>query len=152
MPALYFPAAVSVGVFVAYLMTGLCHGRIREYEKDLDPEQKETYKRISAYRLWCFVVGVLLALLALFVYLLVIRKKEAYHAVWDGILILLLVPMIVYLVIPKPRYMLPEGSTEKETKNWFSVYTCMSRAMMNGFLLGFFLSLLILWLIDRSTG
>lgn len=151
MSALYFPAAVSVGLFAAYLMTGLCHGRIRRYEKDLDPRQQETYARIRAYRLWCFVVGVLLAVLTLFLYLLLIRKKEAYHTAWDSILILLLVPMIVYLVIPKPRYMLLEGSTEKETKDWFRVYACMSRGMIQGFLLGFFLSLLVLWLIDRSA-
>jgi len=151
MSALYFPAAVSVGLFAAYLMTGLCHDRIRRYEKDLDPTESDTYSKIRAYRLWCFVVGILFAVLTLFLYLVLIRKKEVYHTAWDAILILLLVPMVIYLVIPKPRYMLLEDSSSVETKDWFRVYGCMTRGMIHGFLLGFFLSLLVLWLIDRSA-
>ena len=135
----YYPAAVTVGLILAYALTLGCHPRIGRYYQELSEAEKTTYKSIVSTRAWCFTAGIVAALVLLGAYLAYMRPTDTSRAVWNSALILLLTPLIVYLLIPKPRFMLLEGSTVQQTKDWFLVYLCMSRSMVYGFVLGFLL-------------
>jgi hypothetical protein len=141
----YYPAAVSVGLIVAYVLTLGCHTHISKYRKDLSESQKATYQSIVSARAWCFISGILVALLLLGVYLTYMKHTDKYRTAWNSALILLLTPLIVYLLLPKSKFMLLEASTAQETKDWFNVYLCMSRSMIYGFVVGF-----LLWIAVSS--
>ena len=136
---------IAVGLFVSYLMVMRCHRKIRLYEDKLSPEERSHYKKIRNDRISCYISGLLLSLLVVFFYLW--KQGFHYRSVADSLVIVLLVPMIVYMVIPKRRYMLQYS--EQDAKEWFEIYLCMKNSMIYGFLFGFFVSLACLYIHDQ---
>lgn len=141
----YFPTAVAVGLFVSYLMVIRCHKKIRFYEDRLNPVEKSHYEKIRNDRITCYVSGFLLSLFAASFYLY--KEGVHYRSIVVSLVILLLFPMIIYMVIPKRRYMLLYS--EDDAKEWFEIYLCMKNSMIYGFLCGFLVALAFLWVHDQ---
>lgn len=145
MKLFYFPTAVAVGLFVSYLMIMRCHRKIHLYEKRLTPEERSHYIKIRNYRISCYIFGLLLSLLMASFYLW--KQGINYRSVAISLVIVLFLPMIVYMIIPKRHYMLLYS--ENDAKEWFEIYLCMKNSMIYGFLLGFFVSLGCLYVHDQ---
>lgn len=152
----YFPTAIVVGLFISYLLTFLCHQKISMFDNDLRPDQKIVYDQIVRRRLWYFIAGIVIGLFLSFLYLILFfRVAGLYHGMINFLLILLLTPMIVYSLLPKPVYILETRNiTPAETRAWFNIYVCMKNAMMYGFFIGLIATLVIMGTVQvliRST-
>ena len=145
---LYFPTAISVGLFCVYWNAMTCHSKIR----DLSLEGLTNYDSIRNLRSLYFGIGVGIAVLITILYWYIFRSENSTHAIIDMILILLVVPILVYLVLPKFRYLLQSPDlTKTQTQKWFRVYLCMKNNFLYAFLFGFLLTVLILFLMDYGT-
>lgn len=150
MPSIfYFPTAIVVGLLLSYLLTFLCHDKIRVYKNSLRTEQKVIYDRIVSRRRLYSVMGVIAGLFLSILYLvLFLRSTGLYQGVVNFLLIFLLTPMIVYSVLPKPVYMLETSTTPEQSKAWFDIYLCMKNAMIYGFFIGLVATLLLMGLVE----
>jgi cell division protein FtsW (lipid II flippase) len=145
MKLFYLPTAAVVGLFISNIMIIRCHYKITNYENKLNEEEKLHYEKIKNTRINYYILGSLLSIFIVFFYMW--KTGFHYHSIVNSLFILLLLPMIVYMVIPKKNYMLLYS--EHDAKEWFEIYLCMKNSMIYGFLFGFILSLGFLYLTDR---
>lgn len=152
MEIFYIPTAIVIGLFFSYVCTGFCHGRIRVLTETLrGMNQLGNYQEIRKGRRRNFIIGAILAIIGSLFYWIYANEGNEYHKIINTLLFLLLIPMIIYMIIPKSKYFLETVTTIKETREWFDIYKCMQRNMLYGFFISFFLSLLILYLVDKKN-
>jgi cytosine/uracil/thiamine/allantoin permease len=93
-------------------------------------------------------VGVLLAMIISYVfYLKAPQEITQFQKINIIVLILLLLPMVVYKLLPKSDYMLKHPQKDQDYKDWFNIYLCMKNKSLYGFLCGFTVSIVILSLM-----
>ena len=142
----YIPTAIVVGLIGSYMGTIRCHRSLT----NLSDQQRILYQDIRQRRLYYFITGVMVAIIAATIYLC-LSSSIVYHRVVNTLVILLLTPMIIYMLVPKSIYMLQQtGTTVQETRDWFAIYVCMKNGTMYGFCIGFIVGLLILTLCSIS--
>lgn len=149
MEIFYIPSAIVVGLFFSYLLTGLCHEKIKRLTDILKKtNQLENYTMIRKKRLRNFVLGIIFGFLGGIFYWIYSKEENEYYKIMNSLMILLLVPIVIYMVIPKEKYFLDTVSNLDEVKKWFNIYKCMQRKMLYGFFIFFFISLFILYLLE----
>ena len=151
MKLFYIPTAVSIGLICSYLTTGICHNKLKILNNTLVSMKKiDNYESIKNTRQRNFIVGVLIAIILSVLYWFYISENNLYHKIINTSVIILLIPMVVYMIIPKKNYFLDSVTTINETKQWFDIYKCMQRSMIYGFFIPFFLALLLLFIFDKK--
>lgn len=149
MEIFYIPTAIVIGLFFSYVLTGFCHGRIKVLTETLKGmNQIENYKEIKKTRQRYFIIGAIFAIICGIFYWIYTNEENEYYKIINTLLLLLLIPMTIYMLIPKSKYFLETVTTTKETKEWFDIYKCMQQKMLYGFFIFFLISLLILYLLD----
>ena len=148
----YFQTSIVIGLFFSYLLTGLCHGKIRTLSDTLKGMNKvETYQTIKNTRRRNFIIGILTAIISSILYWIFTNEVDQYTKIINTLLILLLIPMVIYMIIPKKQYFLQTVQTNKEVQQWFDIYKCMQQKMIYGFFIFFGISLLIFYLISKKN-
>lgn len=148
----YFQTSIVIGLFFSYLLTGLCHGKIRTLSDTLKGMNKvETYQTIKNTRRRNFIIGILTAIISSILYWIFTNEVDQYAKIINTLLILLLIPMVIYMIIPKKQYFLQTVQTNKEVQQWFDIYKCMQQKMIYGFFIFFGISLLIFYLISKKN-
>lgn len=148
----YFQTSIVIGLFFSYLLTGLCHGKIRTLSETLKGMNKlDKYNEIKKSRRRNFMVGIIIAVISSILYWIYTDETNQYSKIINTILILLLIPMVVYMLIPKKQYFLENVQTNKEVQQWFDIYKCMQQKMIYGFFIFFGISLLILYIISKKN-
>ena len=148
----YFQTSIVIGLFFSYLLTGLCHGKIRTLSDTLKGMNKvETYQKIKNTRRRNFIIGILTAIISSILYWIFTNEVDQYAKIINTLLILLLIPMVIYMIIPKKQYFLQTVQTNKEVQQWFDIYKCMQQKMIYGFFIFFGISLLIFYLISKKN-
>lgn len=148
----YFQTSIVIGLFFSYLLTGLCHGKIRTLSDTLKGMNKvETYQKIKNTRHRNFIIGILTAIISSILYWIFTNEVDQYTKIINTLLILLLIPMVIYMIIPKKQYFLQTVQTNKEVQQWFDIYKCMQQKMIYGFFIFFGISLLIFYLIAKKN-
>lgn len=148
----YFQTSIVIGLFFSYLLTGLCHGKIRHLSETLKGMNKlDNYKKIKNARRRNFIVGILIAIISSILYWIYTNETDQYSKIINTLLILLLIPMVIYMIIPKKQYFIETVQTNKEVQQWFDIYKCMQHKMIYGFFIFFGLSLLILYFISKKN-
>jgi hypothetical protein len=107
------------------------------------------YNRIKKERIMHLYVGILLAMIISYVfYLKAPQEMSQFQKINIILIILLLLPMVVYKLLPKSDYMLNYSQADQDYKDWFNIYLCMKNKSMYGFLCGFTVSIMILSLME----
>jgi len=137
--------SVNVGLLLSYVFTYYCHQQIYDYTKDLDKNLLCKYKKIKQERMMHLTIGVVVAILISYVfYLKAPQDITMFQKINIILLILLLLPMIVYKLLPKSDYMLKHPQKDQDYKDWFNIYLCMKNKSVYGFLCGFTVSIVVL--------
>lgn len=140
--------SINIGLLISYVFTYYCHNQISDYKNDLSEELLSKYENIRKERMTHLGLGFLLAILisAAFYYKTPLMSK--FQKINIVVLLLLLLPMVVYKLLPKSDYMLKHSQKDQDYKDWFNVYLCMKNKSVYGFLCGFAVSIMILSLMD----
>jgi amino acid transporter len=142
--------SVNVGILLSYIFTYYCHDKIIDYSDDLSCPLRKKYEKIRKERMTHFVIGIVLAIVISIVYYYLSLKTPTplFEKTNIILLILLLVPMVVYKILPKSDYMLKHSQKDQDYKDWFNIYLCMKNKSVYGFLCGFTASMVLLNLIN----
>jgi hypothetical protein len=140
--------SINIGLLISYVFTYYCHNQINDYKNDLSPELLLKYENIRKERMNHFGLGILIAIVISFVFYFKIQEMSKFQKINIIALLLLLLPMIVYKLMPKSDYMLKHSQKEQDYKDWFNIYLCMKNKSVYGFLCGFAVSMIILSLMD----
>ena len=140
--------SINIGLLISYIFTYYCHNQINAYKNDLSEELLLKYENIRKERMTHLGLGVLIAILISFVFYFKTQEMSKFQKINIIILLLLLLPMIVYKLLPKSDYMLKHSQKDQDYKDWFNVYLCMKNKSVYGFLCGFAVSMMILSLMD----
>ena len=132
---------------ISYVFTYYCHNQISDYRNDLSEELLSKYENIRKERMKHFGIGIFIAILisSVFYYKGQTSKFEKINII---ALILLLLPMVIYKLLPKSDYMLKHSQTDQDYKDWFNIYLCMKNKSTYGFLCGFGVSMMIVSIMD----
>ena len=141
--------SINIGLLVSYIFTHYCHSKIVTYKNELSPELLKIYADISKERMTHFTVGIFIAILVSLIYFFKLSTSvEIFEKVNIILLCLLLIPILVYKVLPKSDYMLKHSQPEQDSKDWFEIYLCMKYKFVYGFLAGFTISMIILSIMN----
>jgi len=141
--------SINIGLLLSYIFTYYCHGQIVSYTKDLSHSLMIKYNRIKKERILHFYTGILLSMLISYLfYLKAPQEMTLFQKINIILIILLLLPMVVYKLLPKSDHMLNYSQTDQDYKDWFNIYLCMKNKSMYGFLCGFTVSIMILSLME----
>jgi amino acid transporter len=141
--------SVNIGLLLSYLFTYYCHDQINIYKNELPEQLLSKYENIKNERMNHLIIGILIALFICFVfYFKSSHEFSRFQKINIMILILLLLPIVVYKILPKSDYMLKHSHPEKDYKEWFDIYSCMKNKSIYGFFCGFSVSIIILSLFD----
>lgn len=144
--------SINIGLLLSYIFTYYCHGQIVSYTKDLSKELMVKYNRIKKERIKHFNAGILLALIISYIfYLKAPQEMSQFQKINIIVTIILLLPMVVYKLLPKSDHMLNYSQTDQDYKDWFNIYLCMKNKSMYGFLCGFTVSIMILSLMEVDS-
>lgn len=141
--------SINVGILISYIFTYHCHSQITNYTKDLSEDLLKKYEAIRSERMFHFAIGLVLAVVVSLVFYNMPTQFSSLERNNIIILILLLLPMVVYKVLPKSDYMLNHTHpNEQDYKDWFNIYSCMQNQSVYGFLCGFTASMMLLSLMN----
>ena len=141
--------SINIGLLVSYAFKYNCHGKINEYQKDLTGDLLDKYKEIKTERMNHFTIGILVAIIVSVVYYTKLSEgTPSFEKINTAILFMLILPVLVYTLLPKSDYMLKHSQTEQDFKDWFNIYLCMKNRCSQGFLSGFAISMLVLSFTD----
>jgi uncharacterized protein YacL len=142
--------SINIGLLISYVFTYYCHKQIVTYTKDLTSELQTKYENVKKERMIHFGIGILLAIAIslVFYYSSSSENFSKFEKINIVILLILLLPMIVYKLLPKTDYMLKHSQTDQDYKDWFNIYLCMKNKSTYGFLCGFTVSMVILNLMN----
>lgn len=137
--------SINIGLLLSYMFTYYCHDKIKDYSKDLTDKLLTKYEAIRQERMMHFTVGVIIAVvISILFYNMSSDEFSKLEKINIIMLILLLLPMIVYKVLPKSDYMMKHSQSDEDYKDWFNIYLCMKNKSMYGFFSGFTISMVIL--------
>jgi len=141
--------SINIGLLLSYLFTYYCHGEIKAYTNELTQELLTKYENIKKERMNHLGIGILVAIIISYIYYSntpnQISNFEKLNII---ILLLLLLPMIVYKLLPKSDYMLKHSQSDQDYKDWFNIYLCMKNKAVCGFMYGFTVSMIILRIMN----
>lgn len=140
--------SINIGLLISYVFTYYCHNQISEYKNDLSEELLSKYENIRKERMNHLGIGFLIAILISAVFYFKTPLMSKFQKINIVVLLLLLLPMVVYKLLPKSDYMLKHSQKDQDYKDWFNVYLCMKNKSVYGFLCGFAVSMMILSLMD----
>ena len=140
--------SVNVGILLSYIFTFYCHDQIKAYTQDLTDELQKKYDNIRKERMLHFNIGIILALIISLLFFNISTGFSTIDRTNIIIFILLLLPMVVYKLMPKSDYMLNHSQTDQDYKDWFNIYSCMQSKSTYGFLSGFTISMILLNLFN----
>ena len=141
--------SINIGILISYIFTYFCHDKIIDYSKDLSHELRKKYEKIRKERMTHFLIGVILSIAVGVAYYYFSEKATSmFQKINIILLIVLLLPMIVYKLLPKSDYMLNHSQKDQDYKDWFNIYLCMKNKSTYGFFCGFTASLLLLTLMN----
>ena len=141
--------SINIGLFISYLFTYYCHNQITNYTNDLSDELLSKYENIRKERMRHLSTGILIALvISVLFYFKAPEQTSNFEKINIIILLLLLLPMVIYKLLPKSDYMLKHSQSDQDYKDWFNIYLCMKNKSVYGFLCGFSVSMIILSLMN----
>lgn len=138
--------SINVGLLVSHAFKYNCHGKIYDYQKDLTGDLLAKYEEIKKERMNHFIIGLVVAIVVSLVYYYKLsnEKTPLFERLNVVGLFILLLPVVIYTVLPKSDYMLQHSQTDQDYKDWFNIYLCMQNRCIHGFLCGFALSMIVL--------
>jgi uncharacterized protein YacL len=137
--------SINIGLLVSYALKYHCHGKIYEYEKDLTGDLLAKYEKIKKERMNHFIIGLIIAIIVSFMYCIYLSEKTpTFEKINVVVLFMLILPIVIYKVLPKSDYMLKHSQSDQDYKDWFNIYLCMKNKCVYGFLAGFCLTMLVL--------
>lgn len=139
--------SACVGLVCCHIATYFCHNTIKEYEKDLTSELQDKYDAIKIERMLHFVIGLLISLVITIIYNIKNTEIPIQTKIIHSIFLNLLIPIVIYRILPKTDYMLLHTQTSDDVKDWFNIYQCMQNKCTHGFFTGFSLSIIMLSMI-----
>ena len=137
-----------MGLLLSYVFTYYCHNQIITYTKDLSSELLIKYENIKKERMNHLGIGLILAILISLVFYYNSPEINPIEKINIIVLLILLLPMIVYKVLPKSDYMLKHSQTDQDYKDWFDIYLCMKNKSIYGFFTGFTMTMMVLSLTN----
>lgn len=137
--------AIVIGLVASYLAVALCHKKVSYFASTLPRDVVPTYCSIRKYRAAYLLLGIVIATIITMMYN---YHSDYQHKGWISAILFLIIPIIVYMIIPKSTYLLLESVN---CKAWFQVYLCMKNAMIYGFLLVFLIILFIGWIVHAMS-
>ena len=141
--------SINIGLFISYLFTYYCHNQITNYTNDLSDELLSKYENIRKERMRHLSTGILIAIvISVLFYFKAPEQTSNFEKINIIILLLLLLPMVIYKLLPKSDYMLKHSQSDQDYKDWFNIYLCMKNKSVYGFLCGFSVSMIILSLMN----
>lgn len=140
--------SLNVGILLSYIFTFYCHNQIKAYTQDLTEELLIKYDNIKKERMLHFNIGLILAIVISILFFNLSAGFSAIDRTNIIIFMLLLLPMVVYKLVPKSDYMLNHSQKDQDYKDWFNIYSCMENKSTYGFLCGFTISMLLLNLMN----
>jgi hypothetical protein len=140
--------SINMGLLLSYVFTYYCHNKIITYTKDLSSELLIKYENIKKERMNHLGIGLILAILISLVFYYNSSELNPIEKINIIILLILLLPMIVYKVLPKSDYMLKHSQTDQDYKDWFDIYLCMKNKSIYGFFTGFTMTMMVLSLTN----
>ena len=136
--------SINMGLLLSYVFTYYCHNQIITYTKDLSSELLIKYENIKKERMIHLGIGLTLAILISSIFYHNSPEINPIEKINIIILLILLLPMIVYKVLPKSDYMLKHSQTDQDYKDWFDIYLCMKNKSIYGFFTGFTVTMIVL--------
>lgn len=140
--------SINIGLLLSYIFTYQCNSQIKAYTNDLPEQLLSKYKNIRNERIYHFTIGLIIAIVISVIFYKYSEQVSIFQKINIIIFLLLLLPMIVYKLLPKSDYMLNYSQKDQDYKDWFNIYLCMENKSLYGFLCGFTVSMIILSLID----
>lgn len=140
--------SINIGLLLSYIFTYQCNSQIKAYTNDLPEQLLSKYKNIRNERIYHFTIGLIIAIVISAIFYKYSEQFSIFQKINIIIFLLLLLPMIVYKLLPKSDYMLNYSQKDQDYKDWFNIYLCMENKSLYGFLCGFTVSMIILSLID----
>jgi hypothetical protein len=147
----YIPLMMNIGLFLAYIALFNCHCKINKLKNNLSLEQLIIYKKIKNKRLLNFLIGIFIAILVILFYYKNSIHQSLFLRINIMILILLLLPIVIYYIIPVKKFFLEYIHKDDEIikKDWFNVYQCMKYQFSIFFVIGFLISGFILFIFYK---
>jgi hypothetical protein len=140
--------SINMGLLLSYVFTYYCHNQIITYTKDLSSELLIKYENIKKERMNHLSIGLILAILISLVFYYNSPEINPIEKINIIVLLILLLPMIVYKILPKSDYMLKHSQTDQDYKDWFDIYLCMKNKSIYGFFTGFTMTMMVLSLTN----
>jgi len=140
--------SINMGLLLSYVFTYYCHNQIITYTKDLSSELLIKYENIKKERMNHLGIGLILAILISLVFYYNSPEINPIEKINIIVLLILLLPMIVYKILPKSDYMLKHSQTDQDYKDWFDIYLCMKNKSIYGFFTGFTMTMMVLSLTN----
>lgn len=137
--------SINIGLLVSHAFKYYCHGTINDYKKDLTGDLLAKYEKINTERLTHFIIGVVIAFAVSLIYYLKLSDDNSTLQIINTIaFIMLLLPVVIYTVLPKSDYMLNHSQSDQDYKDWFNIYLCMKNKGLQGFLVGFAITMFVM--------
>ena len=133
-----FACLMATGLFASkiYLMVNYNKNHLlQKFDKLLDNEQRERYKKIMKERLRLYLQGMILGLILGFIYLTMTNNKDAGRACLFTVIVLG-VNYLYYMLAKKSDYMVPHLTTKEQRNAWLDIYKEMQYRCRMGFVLG----------------
>ena len=141
--------SINIGLLVSYAFKYNCHGKINDYTKDLTCDLLTKYEKIKKERMTHFIIGLFVAFVISLIYFIQFSKETPlFEKINMVILLMLILPVVIYKILPKSDYMLKHSQRDQDYKDWFNIYLCMKNKCVYGFLFGFALSMIVLSFTD----
>jgi hypothetical protein len=141
--------SLNIGLLVSYAFKYNCHGKINDYQKDLTGDLLDKYEKIKTERMNHFIIGLIVAIIVSLVYYLILSQTTPlFEKINVAMLFILILPVVIYKLLPKSDYMLNHSQSDQDYKDWFNIYLCMKNRCSQGFLSGFAISMLVLSFTD----
>ena len=141
--------SINIGLLVSYAFKYNCHGKINEYTKDLTGDLLTRYEEIKNERMNHFRIGLIVAIIVSLIYYTKLSEKTpVFEKINVAVLFILILPVIIYKVLPKSDYMLKHSQSDQDYNDWFNIYLCMKNKCVHGFLTGFAISMIVLSFTD----
>lgn len=153
----YLPTLLAGGLVGSYLGVGLCHRQTKALCAGTPAAVRREFAASRRRRYHLTIKGLLVGLVAALLYN---ECVDSWRALRDGDLYawsdflcwLLLMPLIVYAIAPKPISvdMSGQAPSAKRLHTWFQVYRCYQVHAAKGFVVGLVFMLVALWLFGRK--
>ena len=124
-----------LGSSILTMLAGKNSGNFAKFNNILNPEQRETYKKITQERMNIYIQGLVIgSVLAVLMSQMV--KLDKNKKVCLFVVIALGFNYAYYTLYPKSTYMLQHLTSKEQNQAWLNIYKEMKTRCMVGFLLG----------------